>query len=82
MVEYLQRYKEQWKIYDWAKLKELLFRLIVKELVSIENQKGARKYADKIKAYSQPDVSISLEKTTISEETKSPVKQKGLSAHL
>jgi hypothetical protein len=82
MVEYLQRYKEQWKIYDWAKLKELLFRLIVKELVSIENQKGARKYADKIKAYSQSDVTISLEKTTISEETKSPVKQKGLSAHL
>jgi hypothetical protein len=51
MVEYLQKYKEQWKIYDWTSLKELLFRLIVKELYCIEGQKGARKYAKQIEPH-------------------------------
>jgi len=45
MSEYLEQYKQQWLTYDDEKLKDILFRLIVKELVSIDNQRGARKYA-------------------------------------
>lgn len=83
MVEYLQKYKEQWKVYDWPSLKELLFRLIVKELYCIEGQKGARKFAKQIEPHDQPDVSISLEKTTISDETtKTAPAKKGLSDRL